>query len=243
MVCANFLTTLIIFLGLSKNIYLCAMMLTKAEENYIKAIYKLTESERKNVSTNAISSEIQTTAASVTDMLKRLADKDLIHYEKYKGVTLSTTGKEIATALVRKHRLWETFLVEKLDFAWDEVHDIAEELEHIDSEKLVNRLDAFLGYPKYDPHGDPIPNVKGKFTMRRQLPLTELNTTQKAIVVGVREHSGSFLRHLSEVGIGLHKEVALVERFDYDDTLKIAVEGVEQVISSKVARNIFVKTT
>ncbi|MEZ4950443.1 MAG: metal-dependent transcriptional regulator [Saprospiraceae bacterium] len=120
------------------------MEFTQTEENYLKAIFKLSEHEGKPVSTNSISGELNTSAASVTDMVQRLSSKEMIHYEKYKGVTLTKPGLKHAKALVRKHRLWEVFLVEKLQFTWDEVHDIAEQLEHIQSDELVERLDAFL---------------------------------------------------------------------------------------------------
>ena len=140
-------------------------------ENYLKAIYKISEKEQKTVSTSAISNEMNTTSASVTDMLKRLSYKELINYKKYRGVTLTKEGNRIATNLIRKHRLWEVFLLKHLNFRWHEVHDIAEELEHIDSDDLIERLDGFLGHPKFDPHGDPIPNKDGKITLRSQIPL------------------------------------------------------------------------
>jgi DtxR family transcriptional regulator, Mn-dependent transcriptional regulator len=130
---------------------------TLSEENYLKAIYHLSKEEDESVSTNALAERLETTAASVSDMLKKLAKKELIEYKKYQGVNISEKGKRVALQIIRKHRLWEVFLVEKLSFNWDEVHEIAEQLEHIDSPTLVKRLDEFLGYPKFDPHGDPIP--------------------------------------------------------------------------------------
>jgi DtxR family Mn-dependent transcriptional regulator len=156
-------------------------------------------------------------------------------------VTLTEAGKELAVHLVRRHRLWEVFLVEKLGFQWDEVHDLAEELEHVESIDLTDRLDAFLGHPKFDPHGDPIPNAEGKFTLRHQIPLADLPTGSACHVVGVREHSTPFLTHLDEVGIAIHKEVSIHERFTYDDSMKVLIEGEVHTISGKVARNILVK--
>src|SRR6476620_10565441 len=135
--------------------------MTFSEENYLKTIYHITSSSGAEVSTNAIAEKMETKASSVTDMLKKLADKDLVHYKKYQGVSLTDKGLHSAKMIVRKHRLWEIFLVEKLAFSWDEVHDIAEQLEHIKSEQLVNKLDAFLNFPTEDPHGDPIPNAEG----------------------------------------------------------------------------------
>ena len=137
-------------------------MSTKAEENYLKTIFKLSEKEKDSVSTNAIAEELETKPSSVSDMLKKLSEKKLINYIKYQGVSLTPLGHRLAVHVIRKHRLWEVFLVSHLNFKWDEVHDIAEQLEHIKSKALVNRLDAFLNFPSYDPHGDPIPNQKQK---------------------------------------------------------------------------------
>jgi len=216
-------------------------MTTKAEENYIKAIYKIADRERKAVATNAIASQMHTSAASVSDMIKRLSEKKLVNYEKYRGVTLTETGRALATNLVRKHRLWEAFLVDKLKFKWNEIHDIAEELEHIDSNELINRLEEFLDFPRFDPHGDPIPSIEGKFTLRNQIILAELNAGITATVVGVREHDDSFLTHLDDIGLSLSRKVAVLEKYDYDDSLMIEVEGMRRTISSKVASNIYVK--
>jgi DtxR family Mn-dependent transcriptional regulator len=212
------------------------------EENYLKAIFKLFEQFEKSVSTNAIAAEMATSAASVSDMLKKLRDKELINYEKYRGVTLTVAGNAIATRLIRRHRLWEVFLVEKLDFSWDEIHDIAEELEHINSSKLTNQLDAFLGFPKFDPHGDPIPDEDGNFTTRKQILLSEAIAT-KGVIVGVNEHSTAFLQHLDRLKLILGTTVEIMEKFEYDGSLTIKInETVEQTISGKMAQNIFIKT-
>lgn len=216
-------------------------MTTKAEENYIKAIYKIADRDSRPVATNAIAGKMHTSAASVTDMIKRLSEKKLVNYEKYRGVTLTDEGRSLATDLVRKHRLWEVFLVEKLQFRWNEIHDIAEELEHLDSTELINRLDAFLDFPRFDPHGDPIPSIEGKFTLRNQVILAELETGTSATVVGVREHDDSFLVHLDEMGLSLSREVEVLEKYGYDDSMLIVIEGTQRTISSKVSRNIYVK--
>lgn len=216
-------------------------MTTQAEENYIKAIYKISEREQQVVSTNAISREIQTSAASVTDMIKRLSEKKLVDYRKYKGVVLTQKGRQLATQLIRKHRLWEVFLARKLRYGWDRVHDLAEELEHIGSEELIDRLDEFLDFPRFDPHGDPIPNSDGKFTLRQQLPLANLNPHQSGLVVGVREHSDAFLRHLDELGIALQKEIKVLEHFGYDQSMQVLIDGENRLISAKVAKNVLVK--
>ncbi len=219
------------------------MGLSYAEENYLKAILKLSGSPDGTVSTNAIAAQLETSAASVTDMLKKLSDKELITYQRYKGASLTDDGQRIATTLVRKHRLWEVFLVKSLGMTWDEVHEIAEELEHIQSDRLIDRLDHFLGHPKFDPHGDPIPNAQGKYTLRAQVPLSELKPGQEGVVIGVREDETSFLKHLNEKGLTLGKAIKVITNDDYDNTLSLQVEGHELNLSGKVARNIMIKTT
>src|ERR1700755_1730561 len=163
-------------------------MNTFTEENYLKGIYHLSI-QSESVSTNQIAAALNTKAASVTDMLKKLAEKQLINYTRYQGVTLTATGEQIALSIVRKHRLWEYFLVEKLNFKWDEVHDVAEELEHISSKELVDRLHRFMGYPKYDPHGDPIPDSKGQFKSHELKPVSALAVNAMGVISGVRDHS------------------------------------------------------
>ena len=217
------------------------MVLSRTEENYLKSIYKIAErSGSTSVSTNAISKEMENSAASVTDMLKKLSDKGLVTYQKYKGVNLSDSGKKISTQLIRNHRLWEVFLVEKLNYKWDEVHEIAEELEHIHAEDLINKLDAFLDFPRYDPHGDPIPNAEGKFTIRHQISLKELDQGISSHVIGVREHSKEFLQYLNEIGIALGKEIRIREKMPYDDSVLVEIEEKDFLLSGKVAHNIFV---
>lgn len=217
------------------------MGLTYAEENYLKAILRLSTPPGISVTTNAIAAHLETSAASVTDMLKKLADKELITYQRYKGALLTEAGNKVATRLVRKHRLWEVFLVESLGMTWDEVHDIAEELEHIQSDLLIDRLDAFLGYPKYDPHGDPIPNAQGKYTLRAQLLLTELKPGQEGIVIGVRDADNLFLKHLSDKGITIGKKAMLLDSDAYDQTIRVTIENQELSIAGKVAQNILIK--
>ncbi len=215
---------------------------SQTEENYLKAIFKLSEKEEKPASTNAIAAEMNTSAASVTDMLRRLAEKGLIHYEKYRGVALTEKGSKLATGLIRKHRLWEVFLLEKLRFSWDEVHDMAEQLEHIQSPELVERLDEYLGRPKFDPHGDPIPDAEGNFTFRKQVLLAVLNQGEAGAVVGVNDHSPAFLQYLDRIGIKLGARLRVAERFDYDESIRIQLENDgEQVLSKKVSQNLFVQ--
>ena len=184
---------------------------------------------------------METKASSVTDMLKKLAEKDLVNYKKYQGVSLTEQGKLTAKMIVRKHRLWEVFLVEKLDFSWDEVHDIAEQLEHIKSEKLINKLDDFLGNPTEDPHGDPIPNAKGQIiTIEKQL-LSELSENQIGICVGVKDSSSEFLKYLDKQEISLGSKMEIISKESFDMSLMIKVDSKELTISNKIASNLFVK--
>jgi len=212
------------------------------EENYLKAIFKISEEEGRSVSNKAISEAMTTSAASVTDMLKRLRDKKLINYESRKEITLTKEGRIIATTLVRKHRLWEVFLMEKLHFTWDEVHNIAEELEHISSTELVERLDKFLGFPKYDPHGDPIPDSEGNIAERQQVMLSDMKASTQAVLVGVNEHSSAFLQYLDRLGLSLGTELTLVERFEFDGSVKVRITtGKEMMLTDKVSQNLFMK--
>lgn len=217
-------------------------MATETEENYIKAIYKITEKNQGSANTNAIAGHLSTSPASVTDMLKRLSEKEYFHYEKYKGVYLTSKGIKMATNLVRKHRLWEVFLVDKLGFSWDAVHDIAEQLEHVDSDDLIKKLDDYLGNPKYDPHGDPIPNAEGKFTIRNQVSLQSLNKGESGVVVGVREHDTPFLQYLNQQGIALGTEIKVISHIDFDHSKNILIDNLsEKVLSHKACTNLFVK--
>ncbi len=216
--------------------------LTHTEENYLKAIYKANERTKKAVNTNTIASYMNTSAASVTDMMKKLAQKDLIIYEKYKGAKLSPEGSKTATSVIRKHRLWETFLVQKLGFSWEEVHEIAEELEHIKSDELIARLDKFLGYPKYDPHGDPIPNAEGKFTLREQILVAQLKKGAKGILVGVQNHETSFLAHLNHCNISLGSLIFIKDRSKFDRSVHVIVDDHEEtLLTEMVSKNLLVR--
>lgn len=215
--------------------------MTLSEENYLKAIYHLTTLIDGEVSTNAIAEKIETKASSVTDMLRKLADKELIHYKKYQGVSLTTAGRLAAKMIVRKHRLWEVFLVEKLSFAWDEVHDIAEQLEHIQSPELVDRLDDFLGNPTEDPHGDPIPDREGRILKTEKQLLSELSAGEGGVCVGVRDTSSEFLQYLDKNAIALGTSLRIVGKEPFDGSLRIEVDGAVHSISGKVAANLFVK--
>jgi DtxR family Mn-dependent transcriptional regulator len=215
--------------------------MTFSEENYLKAIYHLTSVTDTEVSTNAIAEMMETKASSVTDMLRKLAEKDLVHYKKYQGVSLTDKGLLSAKMIVRKHRLWEVFLVDKLNFAWDEVHDIAEQLEHIKSEQLINKLDDFLGNPTEDPHGDPIPNANGQIVAIEKQLLSELAENQTGICVGVKDSSAEFLKYLDKQEIALGSKIEIIFKESFDLSTKIKVNGKELTISNKIANNLFVK--
>ena len=216
--------------------------MTFSEENYLKTIYHLTASLNAGVSTNAIAEKMETKASSVTDMLKKLAEKDLVDYKKYQGVSLTTNGKLAAKMIVRKHRLWEVFLVEKLDFSWDEVHDIAEQLEHIKSEKLINKLDNFLGNPTEDPHGDPIPDANGNILKIEKQLLSEIGIAKTAICVGVKDTSPEFLQYLDKQKISLGSIIEVLSKEDFDASLQLKVNQNLFTVSHKIASNLYVKT-
>jgi len=217
------------------------MKYSSSKEDYLKAIYHL-QSQDGVVSTNELAGELQTRAASVTDMLKKLKDQKLLNYEPYKGFRLSSEGRRVAVQVVRKHRLWEYFLVEKLGFEWDEVHEIAEELEHVTSRKLIERLDEFLGYPKTDPHGDPIPDSSGRLERAQQINLSELPLHISAQVSGIGDQSSGMLELLRHKNIRLGSSIEIKKKFSFDDSLEIKIKNAAAVtISGEVAKNIFVK--
>lgn len=212
------------------------------EENYLKAIYKLQETNGEVVATSALAQVMGVHAPSVTDMLKRMAGKKLVTYQKSKGFKLSEKGKKVAVGIIRNHRLWEVFLVDKLGFRWDEVHDIAEQLEHIHSEDLVNKLDAFLGYPKADPHGDPIPDANGVLPKSKSVLLSTLKAGEEGTFTGVTDHSPAFLNHLDKSGISLGNSIKVKGVEEYDQTYTLQLKGKKEVVVSfKVANSLLVR--
>lgn len=215
-------------------------MFTQSEENYLKAIFNLQQETDEGISTSSMSAYLNTKAASVTEMVKRLADKKLLDYQKYYGVQLTAAGKEHALLIVRKHRLWEYFLVERLNFNWDEVHEVAEQLEHIKSPKLVEELDIFLGRPAYDPHGDPIPDAKGNVPEIPKKRLSKLKKGERGTCKGFNDASSSFLKYLArqQIGLGTPVEVIHIEKFDESMTVKI--DNGQVVLSKTATDNIYV---
>lgn len=215
--------------------------MTHSEENYLKAIFHLGGLDGAAISTNAIAEQMETKPSSVTDMVKKLSEKGLVNYKKYQGVSLTASGRTTALAVIRKHRLWEVFLVEKLDFSWDEVHEVAEQLEHIKSEKLIDRLDQLLEFPKYDPHGDPIPGKNGEFQERDKLLLSKMPVNGKGVCVGVKDSSATFLKFLDKNNIALGNLIEVLDKEDFDNSLHIRVAGTLLQVSHQIAANLYVK--
>mgnify|MGYP000956112542 CR=1 FL=1 len=214
-------------------------MTTLSEENYLKAIYHLGKQGTEAVSTNAIAEKIDSKASSVTDMVKKLADKNLAHYIKYQGVSLTNEGRLAAASVIRKHRLWEVFLVEKLNFTWDEVHDVAEQLEHIKSLKLVNELDSFLGFPAHDPHGDPIPDMDGNYALRKSVNILEMQTGNEGVLAQVKDSSDMFLKYLNKNNLALGDAIKVLDFEPFDDSVTIQTKTKQIIISKEVAKNLY----
>jgi DtxR family Mn-dependent transcriptional regulator len=216
-------------------------LVTLSEENYLKAIYHLGKQGSQAVSTNAIAEQMDTKASSVTDMVKKLAEKNFVNYVKYQGVSLTKAGRLTAASVVRKHRLWEVFLVEKLKFSWDEVHDVAEQLEHIKSEKLIDRLNEFLGSPKKDPHGDPIPDKEGKITKTEKILLSQVSANTSCVCVGVKNSSKEFLRYLDKINMALGSEIKVISKEPFDQSVTVRLDNMDITISAMTANNLYVK--
>ncbi|MCB9223481.1 MAG: metal-dependent transcriptional regulator [Crocinitomicaceae bacterium] len=217
--------------------------LSHSEENYLKEIFHLSGELHEKVSTNALAERLNAKASSITDMLKKLGEKKLVSYQKYKGCSLTQKGEQIAIYIIRKHRLWETFLVNKLNFGWDEVHDVAEQLEHIRSVKLINSIDELLNFPKYDPHGDPIPDKDGNINyMESKISLSETAVKSKVEVVSVDEDSMALLKYLDEIKISIGTILTIHNRISFDESMEVQIAGGNKMnISKKVADSIGVR--
>jgi DtxR family Mn-dependent transcriptional regulator len=216
------------------------MKYSSSKENYIKAIFHLQRSS-ENVSTNALANALQTKPASVTDMLKKLKEQKILQYERYKGVRLTAEGKKIALLIIRKHRLWEYFLVEKLQFGWEEVHEIAEELEHISSKKLIDRLDDFLGNPRKDPHGDPIPDANGKMPILQQISLDSIELNKPMEITGIGNQTPELMELLQRTNIKIGSKLEVKKKFSFDNSLEIKMRNAAPfIISQFLAKNLLV---
>ncbi|AEA44482.1 metal-dependent transcriptional regulator [Fluviicola taffensis] len=218
------------------------LRLTQSEENYLKAIFTLSQEDTGAISTNDLAEKMCTKASSVTDMLKKLSEKQLLEYQKYQGCELTTLGNSFALAIIRKHRLWETFLVSTLHFGWDEVHDIAEQLEHIQSTELTDRLDEFLGFPKVDPHGEPIPNKDGKIeSVTNRILLSDASIGMKAIIMGVEDDQTEFLQYLSKIGLNLGTQIHVLDKLTFDGSILIEMNQKEIQFSTAITKQISIK--
>jgi len=216
-------------------------MLSYTEENYLKALFKISfDSGIEEVGTNELAAALIVKPATVNDMLKKLKEKELVDYKKYGKITLTHIGKKNAIGIVRKHRLWETFLYKKLEFSWDEVHEVAEQLEHIHSSKLVEKLDKLLDYPEFDPHGDPIPNWKGELKVQFKKKLSDVAVGKSCKMVAVRDNSSEFLQYVAKVGVAINNQISIISKEEYDAITVIEVNGVRSSVSQKFAENIFV---
>jgi len=217
-------------------------MLSFTEENYLKALLQITmENEEKSAAgTNELAAALNVKPATATDMLKKLKDKELVDYQKYGKITLTTPGKKHAVQIVRKHRLWETFLYKQLGFTWDEVHEVAEQLEHIQSQKLVDKLDELLDFPEFDPHGDIIPNAKGEIMVPFKKTLADVDAGKSCKMVAVKDNSVIFLQYVVKVGLGINNDIKVISKESYDSLLSIEVNGIVNSVGQKFAQNILV---
>jgi DtxR family Mn-dependent transcriptional regulator len=216
--------------------------LSAVEENYLKYIFQLGETQDGLVKTNDLAYKLDHSAASVTDMLKKLSDKRLVVYKKYYGVSLTKFGLQIAVHVLRKHRLWETFLVKNLKFTWDKIHDIAEQLEHIQSDELIDKMDEYLGYPKFDPHGDPIPDKQGNILVPNVICLADAKMKKQYILSNVNDDSAAFLKYLNKIQLQLNDKIKITDKEEFDETIQLIINDKKQLtISKDAAQNMFVK--
>ena len=216
-------------------------MNTKSEEDYLKCLYHLQQG-KKNVSTNEIANYLLMKPSSVSDMLKKLAEKKLVYYLKYKGSCLTKKGELIALSVIRKHRLWETFLVNKLGFSWSKVHNIAEQLEHVNSEELIDKLDHFLAYPQIDPHGDPIPQKNGTIAELNQKLLSELKHGEEGIITGIKKGTPSLLNFLDQKNIKLGDQIQLISILEFDQSAEVIIHEKTINLSEKICSNLLIET-
>jgi DtxR family Mn-dependent transcriptional regulator len=216
------------------------MKYSVSEENYIKAIYHL-QQEVDRVNTMLLASTLKTKPASITDMLKKLKTKRLLDYKPYYGFKLSAEGNRVALGIVRRHRLWEFFLAEKLKFNWEEVHEMAEDLEHVSNKKLIDKLDAFLGYPKFDPHGDPIPDQDGKIQKEEHILLSELKVKAQGRVTKIKSHSTKIMDLIAHQQMNIGSKITVKKVFEFDESMEIIIDGkITKNISKQLANNIFI---
>ena len=217
-------------------------MLSFTEENYLKKLVQLTifDEESSEVGVNKLALSLNVKPATVSDMVRKLKEKSFVNYQKYGKISLTASGKKEGMMVIRRHRLWETFLYEKLDFSWDEVHQLAEELEHIHSAKLINGLDRFLAFPEFDPHGDAIPNEDGQIKIPFRRTLTEIKSGKRCKIVAVKDNSSDFLQYVDKIGLKIQDEILIVNKEEFDSLTTIESQGRQMVVSLKFTDNIFV---
>lgn len=213
------------------------------EENYLKELYKLGQKELKKVNNTALAKAMELNPATVLEMVRKLNDKGLVDLLPDKSLQLSESGRKKALLIIRKHRLWEVFLVNKLQYKWSEVHDLAEQLEHIGNEELINRLEEFLGFPAFDPHGDPIPDRQGKLKKNTAIVLADAQKNKAYQVVSFADTTDAFLDYLSKLEIEPGTRIKVIDKLDYDGSFAVVIHKKEMQLSGKVAGNILVQPT
>lgn len=212
-----------------------------SKEDYLSAIYKFRD-ESGEIKPNLIAENLSITNAAVTDMLRKLSRDGFIAYKKYKGVRLTSKGEQYAKNMVRRHRIWETFLHQVLGMSWDKIHDEAEMLEHSSSDELVNRLEEFMNYPDTDPHGFPIPDRTGKLPKHKSaVAISELSKHDKAEVIRVNDSHSGMLGYISKIGIELGKEIIIKDVLEFDGSVLLGINNKEVNISKTIASHIFVE--
>jgi DtxR family Mn-dependent transcriptional regulator len=209
-------------------------------EDYLRSIYRV-ELRDGRAATNALARDLAISSAAVTEMIRRLADMGLIEYRRYQGATLTRLGLEHAVAVTRRHRLWEVFLIDRLGFGWDEVHEIADQLEHVASSELVDRLEGYLGCPSHDPHGDPIPTKEGVIVQRELVAIADLEVGECGVVERVSDELPELLRYASSLGLSIKANVTVLERIVFDGSVRLGTDAAEAVVSNKLARSVFVQ--
>lgn len=214
--------------------------MNRSIEDYIKNIYSIKQAVGK-VTTTSLAENLSVSPAAVSEMVSKLSKTGYIKNTPYKGFELTKKGDKIALNLIRKHRLWEVFLVKYLSFPWDKVHDEAEKLEHVSTDELIAKLEEYMEFPKYDPHGYPIPDENGVIEEDDCIPLTEAGIGNKAVVRRVSDESSEVLNYLTKIGLKLSDEIKVIDRIDFDNSVQISKKSDKIFLSEKLAGKIYVK--
>jgi DtxR family Mn-dependent transcriptional regulator len=230
----------ILYFGLSLYFWSMQHFPSHSEENYLKTLYRLEDKRIKKVNNIALSKALALNPATVLEMVRKLTEKKFVAVSEDKTIQLTEKGKKKALSIIRKHRLWEVFLVDKLKFKWNEVHDLAEQLEHIVSDELIVRLEKFLGFPSVDPHGDPIPDENGTVKKIKTLPLTEAPMKKKLTFINVANSSNEFLKYLDKSGLTIGDTLEISEIEEFDKSVTIIHKKITISLSNEAANNILV---